>query len=91
MKLVGDTTINIPAWCSCHVSVLGLRCTGNAIVEPLDVPLTGGFLLQTGLMGSTVGRFEVTIRNPSYNTTLKQSRRTVLCVQQRLSVGINTL
>ena len=47
MKLVGHTIVNIPACCSCYVSVSGLSCTANAMEEPLDGPLTGGFLLLT--------------------------------------------
>ena len=50
MKRVDDTTVNIPVF-SCDVSVSG--CTGNATEDPLDGPLTGGLLHQTGLVGST--------------------------------------
>ena len=88
VKLVGDTTVKIPAWCSCELSVSGLRCTGNAMVEPLDGTLTGGLLHQTGLVGSIEGRFEVKVRNPTSDTTRTQSRRTVRFIQQRISIGI---
>jgi hypothetical protein len=65
VKLVGDRNVNIPAWSSCNVLVSGSRCTCNATVEPLDGTLKGGLLLQTGLVGSIEGRFEVTILNPT--------------------------
>ena len=59
LKHVGDRNVNIPAWYSCNVLVSGLRCTCNAMVEPLDGTL------QTGLVGSIDGRFEVMIINPT--------------------------
>ena len=65
VKLVGDRNVNIPAWSSCNVLVSGSRCTCNAMVEPIDGTLKGGLLLQTGLVGSIEGRFEITIINPT--------------------------
>ena len=65
VKLLGDRNVNIPAWSSCNVLVSGPRCTGNAMVEPIEWTLKGGLLLQTGLVGSIEGRFEVTTINPT--------------------------
>ena len=66
----------------------GSRCTDSVMLESLDGPLMGGLLQQTGLEGYVEGRFEVTIHNPTSDTTRKQRRRTVLCEQQCLYVGI---
>ena len=60
-------------WTACRVTLVKNherdnpwnRWTGNAMVEPLDGTLEGGLLLQTGLVGSIEGRFEVTIINPT--------------------------
>lgn len=65
VKIAGDTSVKIPAWSSCNVTVSGPHCTGNGMVEPFDVPLKGGLLLQTCLVGSINGHFEVTILNPT--------------------------
>ena len=76
-KLVVDTTVNIPAWSSCNVIVSGPRCTGNAIVKPLDGPLKGGLLLQIGRLGSMEGRFEVRILNPTFDEVWLRPRSPV--------------
>ena len=67
MKIAGDTSVNIPPWSSCNVTVSGPRCGGNGMVEPLGEPLKGGLLLQAGLVGSINGCFGVTIVNPTPN------------------------
>ena len=47
------------------------------MVEPLDGTLKGGLLLQTGLVGSIEGRFEVTIINPTSDEVWLRSRSPV--------------
>ena len=77
VKIAGDTSVNIPAWSSCNVTVSGPRCSGNGMVEPLDEPLKGGLLLQAGLVGSIKGCFGVTIVNPTPNEVWLRSRSPV--------------
>ena len=77
VKIAGDTSVNIPAWSSCNVTVSGPRCSGNGMVEPLDEPLKGGLLLQAGLVGSINGCFGVTIGNPTPNEVWLRSRSPV--------------
>ena len=77
VELVGDRNVNILAWSSCNALVSGPRCTCNAMVEPLDGTLKGGLLLQTGLVGSIEGRFEVTIIHPTSDEVWLRSRSPV--------------
>ena len=77
MKIVGDTSVNIPAWSSCNVAVSGPCCSRNGMVELLDEPLKGSLLLQAGLVGSINGCFGVTIVNPIPNEVWLPSRSPV--------------
>ena len=67
VKIAGKDKVNIPAWSTCTITVTGPHYPGDAIVEPLDEPLCGGLVLQTGLVGSIQGCFQVSVLNPTAN------------------------
>ena len=67
VRVAGKDKVNVPAWSTATVSVSGPHYPGNAIVEPLDQPLSGGLMLQTGLIGSIEGCFQVEVLNPTAN------------------------